>query len=82
MPIATKFADGARFSSSQISTIKVLRRQLHTDVPEAAATAFRVSSVVAPESQTACGQDGPIQLALNVCDTQSRYWCDAIIPQS
>ena len=54
-----KFADGAMFSSSQISTIKVLMRQLHTDVPEAAAAAFPLVPACAPESQTAYGQDGP-----------------------
>ena len=59
MPIATKFADGAMFSSSQISIIKVLMRQLHTDVPEAAAVTFRLGRACAPESQTAYGQDGP-----------------------
>ena len=64
MPIATKFANGARFSSSHISNIKVLMRQLHTYVPEAAAAAFRVGSAVAPESQTACGQDRPNTVGL------------------
>ena len=59
MSIAMKFADAAMISSTQISIMKVLMRQLHTDVPEAATPAFRVGSAGAPESQTACGQDGP-----------------------
>jgi len=59
MPNAMKFADGSMFSSSQISIIKVLMRQLHTDVPDAATVAFPLGRVCALESQTACGQDGP-----------------------
>ena len=39
--------------------MKVLMRQLHTNVPEVVGAAFWVGSAVAPESHTACGQDAP-----------------------